>query len=813
MHRGSYQADADSLLVGHSLHGAFSLAALLHTNMDSRRLRRAQSQDGCPVRGRGLAASLALHLSSTTSLNDCYCVDVCSLAMVFWLFHQRILVRRGAYQAGADTVLVGYSLLGVSRWQRCCTLTCTATPSSIHSGWLTYSRALPRWRCTRRRLRRSTTASSWTPLGRSLAVRGRVLPSDVAVARAVAIHRGSCQADADSSPVGRKLLVALAPAVLLRAGMNGRPDLDVHWTTDLFVALASLAPRLFASMWLTGCPSVGAPRNVVYQPGCVCSSAMVRRFLHQVVVAHRGSYQPDANSLLLTQLLRGEFALAPLLRARLNSRPVLDTLRLAGLFAGVTSWTLCLSSTAQLEGWFLGTPPGSWPTSLPTCAVLRWYWGPSAWGSRASRSVPRGRGLATGQALVAQCSRAGVPLHADMISRPPPPRLVLEGWPVSTATPLGMPLVPPGGSLAPRLVPGARGLAADGAHAAWRLCASGAAACRQAQPLRLRQVFRMARLFVGPVLLALCLSSITRLDGHFPGDAPRDASYQILDVCSGAAPPPRRGSIRWARSRASSGTRAHAARRLRRGDAAARCQEQPPRHRCGLVGWPNRGLGLARIVAVVDYVAQQLPPRGRLGQHWLPVHGRVVPGDGARCAYPRAGLLRAQQPIARRADYENAGWARQGSALRLRAKADTKGLLAFCAHRGPIAARIIPESLVHMAAAGGLLACCAQGGSELVAEFAGARRCSSARQRAELCRPATRWVPGASGLSRDGCTGLVAQAFELVAELAKDSEAFLIRPLGSVRGSAGLLHHGRHRARRAGLRAKAAWGSPRGPSN
>jgi len=100
---------------------------------------------------------------------------------------------------------------------------------------------------------------------------------------------------------------------------------------------ASLALRLSSTTWLNGYLPVDASGDMVYQLVDVFSLAMVLWLLHQVVVVHRGSYQADADSLPVGHMLLGAFALAALLHADMNSRPVFDTLWMAGLFVGVVS--------------------------------------------------------------------------------------------------------------------------------------------------------------------------------------------------------------------------------------------------------------------------------------------------------------------------------------------------------------------------------------------------------------------------------------------------------------------------------------------
>jgi len=100
---------------------------------------------------------------------------------------------------------------------------------------------------------------------------------------------------------------------------------------------ASLSLRLSSTVWLNGYLPVDASGDLVYQLVDVCSLGMVLWLLHQVVVVHCGSYQADADSLPVGRMLLGAFVLAAIFHADMNSRPVFDTLWMAGLFVGVVS--------------------------------------------------------------------------------------------------------------------------------------------------------------------------------------------------------------------------------------------------------------------------------------------------------------------------------------------------------------------------------------------------------------------------------------------------------------------------------------------
>ena len=137
------------------------------------------------------------------------------------------------------------------------------------------------------------------------------------------VHRGGYQTDADLLPVRHRLLGAFALATLPHAAMNNRSVTDSFWMVGLLVGVAALALHL---------PS----EDVVFQFGVAGSLAMVL-WLLQVVMVHRGECQTDTDSLPIAHMLLGALAVAAAAHADMNSRPVFDTLWMAGLFVGAAS--------------------------------------------------------------------------------------------------------------------------------------------------------------------------------------------------------------------------------------------------------------------------------------------------------------------------------------------------------------------------------------------------------------------------------------------------------------------------------------------
>ena len=89
------------------------------------------------------------------------------------------------------------------------------------------------------------------------------------------MRRGACRTDADSLPVGCRLLGAFALATLLHAAVQSRSIIDSFWVAGLFVGGAALALHLSSTRWINGCLPSNVAGDVVFQFGVAGSLAMV----------------------------------------------------------------------------------------------------------------------------------------------------------------------------------------------------------------------------------------------------------------------------------------------------------------------------------------------------------------------------------------------------------------------------------------------------------------------------------------------------------------------------------------------------------
>lgn len=99
----------------------------------------------------------------------------------------------------------------------------------------------------------------------------------------------------------------------------------------------SFACRLSSTTWLNGYLPVDASGDLIYQAVDMCSLLIVIWLLYHVLVERRSSYEADVDSLPVVPMAVGALALAALLHADMNSRPVFDTLWMTGLFVGVVA--------------------------------------------------------------------------------------------------------------------------------------------------------------------------------------------------------------------------------------------------------------------------------------------------------------------------------------------------------------------------------------------------------------------------------------------------------------------------------------------
>lgn len=112
------------------------------------------------------------------------------------------------------------------------------------------------------------------------------------------------------------------------AGISGK---------SLALEALAFACRLSSTTWLNGYLPVDASGDFVYQAVDLCSLLLVLSLLYRAYLSHRWSYEEEADSLPVLPMVAVCFLLAALLHADMNSRPLFDTLWMAGLFLSVVS--------------------------------------------------------------------------------------------------------------------------------------------------------------------------------------------------------------------------------------------------------------------------------------------------------------------------------------------------------------------------------------------------------------------------------------------------------------------------------------------
>jgi hypothetical protein len=93
--------------------------------------------------------------------------------------------------------------------------------------------------------------------------------------------------------------------------------------------------RLSSTTWLPGYLPLDESGDHVYQIVDMCSLAMVCWLLYKVLVANRGTYQSDEDSLPAAPLVIVCLVLAAVFHGDMNLVPLFDTFWMAGLFTGV----------------------------------------------------------------------------------------------------------------------------------------------------------------------------------------------------------------------------------------------------------------------------------------------------------------------------------------------------------------------------------------------------------------------------------------------------------------------------------------------
>jgi hypothetical protein len=99
----------------------------------------------------------------------------------------------------------------------------------------------------------------------------------------------------------------------------------------------ALCLRLSSTLWLNGYLPVDASGDYVFQAVDVLSLVIIAWLLRQVLVEKRHTYQAEEDSLPIAPMVLGSLILAALLHGNMNSRPLFDTLWMAGLFVSTVA--------------------------------------------------------------------------------------------------------------------------------------------------------------------------------------------------------------------------------------------------------------------------------------------------------------------------------------------------------------------------------------------------------------------------------------------------------------------------------------------
>lgn len=105
----------------------------------------------------------------------------------------------------------------------------------------------------------------------------------------------------------------------------------------LSMDVLAICCRLSSTLWLNGYLPVDASGDHIFQAIDICSLFILFWLLHQILVDKKQTYQAEADSFPIAPMVFGCFFLAMLLHGNMNSRPLFDTLWMAGLFASTVS--------------------------------------------------------------------------------------------------------------------------------------------------------------------------------------------------------------------------------------------------------------------------------------------------------------------------------------------------------------------------------------------------------------------------------------------------------------------------------------------
>jgi len=99
----------------------------------------------------------------------------------------------------------------------------------------------------------------------------------------------------------------------------------------------SLCFRLSSTLWLNGYLPADATGDHVFQIVDSCSLCIITWLLYQVLVVKRHTYQEAEDSLSVLPMVVVAFALATLLHANMNNKPLFDIFWMASLFISTVS--------------------------------------------------------------------------------------------------------------------------------------------------------------------------------------------------------------------------------------------------------------------------------------------------------------------------------------------------------------------------------------------------------------------------------------------------------------------------------------------
>jgi len=98
-----------------------------------------------------------------------------------------------------------------------------------------------------------------------------------------------------------------------------------------------LCCRLSSTVWLNGYLPVDASGDYLFQGIDICSLVLLAWLLREVLVVKRHTYQAEEDSLSIAPMVVASFILAALFHGNMNSRPVFDSLWMAGVFVSTVA--------------------------------------------------------------------------------------------------------------------------------------------------------------------------------------------------------------------------------------------------------------------------------------------------------------------------------------------------------------------------------------------------------------------------------------------------------------------------------------------